>query len=338
MAIQSNNLRILVTGIGAPGAPSIIKRLKNLDPYILGVDCDIKYCASKFFVDNYKQIPKASSPDFIPFILSLVKDYNINHIVCLVTAELIKFASIKSQLDDLNVKILLHPEEDIIISSNKFKLYEHLKTTISLPKYILTDIRNIEANIASFNYPEREVCFKPLNLDGARGFRIISDKVNRLKQMMTEKPYNTYTSLKELKFLLNEFDDNYEVLLCEYLPGKEYTVDTFVKNGELVHHTIRTRLKTKDHISFVGEIVKNEFITEQVFKINSMFNFNGCVGYQFKENDKGIPLLLECNPRLQGGTILSCQDFDYIIANVSSISNPLNKSVTMLRYFEEVYE
>lgn len=338
MAIQSNNLRILVTGIGAPGAPSIIKRLKNLDPYILGVDCDIKYCASKFFVNNYKQIPKASSPDFITFILSLVKDYNISHIVCLVTAELIKFTSIKSQLDDLNVKILLHPEEDIIISSNKFKLYEHLKTTINLPKYILTDLRNIEANIASFNYPEREVCFKPLNLDGARGFRIISDKVNRLKQMMTEKPYNTYTSLKELKFLLNEFDDNYEVLLCEYLPGKEYTVDTFVKNGKLVHHTIRTRLKTKDHISFVGEIVKNKFITEQVLKINSMFNFNGCVGYQFKENDKGIPLLLECNPRLQGGTILSCQDFDYIIANVLPTCNPLNKYVTMLRYFEEVYE
>ncbi len=338
MATQSNNLRILVTGIGAPGAPSIIRRLKRLEPYILGVDCDIKYCASKFFVDDFKHIPKAYSPDFIPCILSLIKDYDINYIVCLVTAELIQFASIKSQLDDLNVKILLHPNKDIIVSSDKFRLYEYLKNTIDLPKYVFTNLRNIEVDINSFNYPEREVCFKPINLDGARGFRIISDKVNRLEQIMTEKPYNVYISLGELKSLLNKFNNNYDVLLCEYLPGQEYTVDSFVKNGNLVHHTIRTRLKTKDHISFVGEIVKNKLISDQVLKINSMFNFNGCVGYQFKENIRGNPLLLECNPRLQGGTILSCRDFDYIIANISNDVKPLNETATMLRYFDEVYE
>tara|TARA_R110000751_G_scaffold237113_1_gene338208 strand:- start:2565 stop:3593 length:1029 start_codon:yes stop_codon:yes gene_type:complete len=342
MGIQqdiSEKYNILVTGIGAPGAPSIINKLKKVCSFILGVDCNIEYCASKHFVNVYKQVPKATDKLFFENILKLIKEYNITHIICLVTVELNEFAKYKSVLDELNVKIYIHPEKDITISSNKHNLYEHLKEIIQLPRYIKITLRDIEKNLYLFNYPQKEVCFKPLNLDGARGFRIISNKVNRLKQMMTEKPYNTYTSLDELKFLLNEFDDNYDVLLCEYLPGQEYTVDTFVKNGKLIHHTIRTRLKTKDHISVVGEIVKNDSISEQVFKINSMFNFNGCVGYQFKENIEGIPLLLECNPRLQGGTILSCQDFDYISANITNVKKIKNNKYTkMLRYFQESYE
>jgi carbamoyl-phosphate synthase large subunit len=224
-----------------------------------------------------------------------------------VTDELHIFAQNKKLLNELNVETFISSYESIINSSNKYNLYENLKEVLDLPKYKKVNLRDIRNYLSEFDYPNNEICFKPLTLDGARGFRILSNKTDRLKQIMTEKPYNFYLTVEELELLFNKSDYNCDVLLSEYLPGKEYTVDTFVEDNKIKSHTIRERLKLKDHISFVGKTVRNTHIEEQIRLINSKFNFNGSIGYQFKENSHDIPLLLECNPRLQGATILSCK-------------------------------
>lgn len=331
---------ILVTGIGAPGAVSIINHLKNnIQCKIIGVDCSIQYCAAKYYVDDFYQISKAKDNSFLNDIINIIKTYNVTNIISLVTDELYIFAKNKDLLNELNVEIFISSYESIKNSSNKYNLYESLKDIINLPKYKKIKLRDIKNCLYEFNYPNNEVCFKPLTLDGARGFRILSDKVDRLKQIMTEKPYNCYLTTEELDILFNKSNYNCDVLLSEYLPGKEYTVDTFVENNKIKAYTIRERLKLKDHISFVGKTVTNLHIEEQIQLINNKFEFNGSIGYQFKENKNNIPLLLECNPRLQGATILSCKsNFDYILANIGITKYSKNVESLMMRYFGEIYE
>lgn len=332
--------KILITGIGCPGGVSIIQHIKfNTDCEIIGVDSNIEYCAAKKYVDTYYQVPKSDDKNFLKHIYKIIKKHNITNIISLVTSELNTFSLVKEELENKNVKIYISDKDSIITSSNKYLLYEKLKKIINLPKYVKTDIRNVISKLNEFNYPKNEVCFKPLNFDGARGFRVITEASDRLKTILTEKPYNFYITVDELKLLLNKSEFNCDVILSEYLPGKEYTVDTFVENGKIKSFTIRERLKLKDHISFVGKTTKNKLIEEQIFKINDCFKFEGSIGYQFKENDKKIPLLLECNPRLQGATILSCKDnFDYILANLGIFSFKKSKEILMMRYFGEVYE
>ena len=332
--------KILITGIGCPGGVSIIQHIKsNIDCEIIGVDSNIEYCSAKKYVDVYYQVPKAEDKNFLKRIYYIIKKHSITNLISLVTSELNVFSSVKKQLNEKNVKIYISDENSIIVSSNKYLLYERLQKVINLPKYIKTDIRNVISNLNEFNYPKNEVCFKPLNFDGARGFRVISESNDRLKSVLTEKPYNFYITVDELRLLLKKSEFNCDVILSEYLPGKEYTVDTFVENGKIKSFTIRERLKLKDHISFVGKTTKNKLIEEQIFKINDCFKFEGSIGYQFKEINKNIPLLLECNPRLQGATILSCKDnFDYILANIGISLFRESKEILMMRYFGEVYE
>jgi len=331
---------ILVTGIGAPGAVSIINHLRNnIQCKIIGVDCSIEYCAAKYYVDDFYQISKAKDNSFLNDIIDMIKKFNITNIISLVTDELYIFAKNKALLTELNVEIFISSYESIKNSSNKYNLYESLKVTIDLPKYKKINLRDIKNYLYEFDYPNNEVCFKPLTLDGARGFRVLSDKIDSLKQIMTEKPYNFYLTIEELELLFNKSDYECDVLLSEYLPGKEYTVDTFVENNKIKAYTIRERLRLKDHISFVGKTVNNRYIEEQIQLINRKFDFKGSIGYQFKENSHGIPLLLECNPRLQGATILSCKNnFDYILANIGITRYTKNTETLMMRYFGEVYE
>lgn len=330
-------INILITGIGAPGGPSIVKHLKNnIECKIIGVDSSIEYCAAKYYVDSYHQIPKASDKLFLSSILNLIEENKITHLISLVTDELHIFSQNKNRL---NCKIYISSYETILKSSNKYQLYEHLKNTISLPKYKKINLQSINDYLSEFDFPNSEICFKPLNFDGARGFRILSNKVDRLKQIMTDKPYNYYLSMDELDVLLKSSNFDIDILLSELLPGKEYTVDTFVENKKIKSISIRERLKLKDHISFVGKTISNEIIEKQVFDINEMFDFEGSIGYQFKENNEGIPLLLECNPRLQGATILSSKNnFDYILANVGIYKQSFYTQIYMYRYFDEIFE
>lgn len=335
-------MNILITGIGAPGGPSIIKHIKKnvMNCKIIGVDSHIKYCASNAYVDFVEQIPMATDENFLNSIILITEKYNINYIISLVTNELLILSKNKNLFEQKNVKFFTSSEDTINLVTNKYKLYQELEHLIPIPKYKLINIKEILNFLNEFNYPEKNVCFKPLNFDGARGFRIISNKIDRLKSIMTEKPYNYYISKEELEILINLSTFDCQVLLSEYLPGTEYTVDLFVKNNNIDSLTIRERIKLKDHISFVGKIVKNDLIENYVFKIAQQISFNGSVGFQFKNNDENIPNLLECNPRLQGATILSCQqNYDYILANLDIYNKICTspKSVVMSRYFNETY-
>ena len=333
-------INIIVTGIGAPGGTSIVKHLKNnIECKIIGLDSSIEYCAAKYYVDSYFQIPKANDELFLSTISNLIKNNNVTHLISLVTDELHIFSQNKKLLNELNCKIYISSYESILKSSNKYELYETLKNNIYLPKYKKINLRGIKSHLDEFDFPNKEICFKPLNFDGARGFRILSNKIDRLNQIMTDKPYNCYLNIDELDALLKSSNFDIEILLSEFLPGKEYTVDTFVENKKIKSFCIRERLKLKDHISFVGKTIYNELIERQIFVINEMFDFDGSIGYQFKENVDGTPLLLECNPRLQGASILSSKNnFDYILANVGMHKQHTYNNIYMYRYFDEIFE
>ena len=91
-----------------------------------------------------------------------------------------------------------------------------------------------------------------------------------------------------------------ELLVSEYLPGEEYSVDCLAKNGETILWFRVHRKKMINGISVEGEFIKEESIIGYCKQIIHELQLHGNIGIQVKRSAAGKFLLLEINPRVQG--------------------------------------
>ena len=100
---------------------------------------------------------------------------------------------------------------------------------------------------------------------------------------------------------------NEDILLVEYLPGEEFTVDCFTdKEGRLLYCAARTRNRVKDGISVNTFFVENqEEFRKFGERINDKISFRGAWFYQVKRDKNGELCLLEIASRLGGSSLLS---------------------------------
>jgi carbamoyl-phosphate synthase large subunit len=151
---------------------------------------------------------------------------------------------------------------------------------------------------------ERRI-FKPASGNGSRGFGIVLARNEpQRRNILTEKPGQPFYRLDDLPFLL---PDQFEtaMLVCEYLPGQEYSVDFLASHGKLHYALVRSREKMIGGISVRGRFVPHPQILDQTAQICSLLQLHGPAGMQFRLRADGVPVLLEINPRLQG-TVSSC--------------------------------
>ena len=93
-------------------------------------------------------------------------------------------------------------------------------------------------------------------------------------------------------------------IICEFLPGKEYTVDCFTnRNGELVFIGARTRDRIVMGIAFGSTSVETSGEIKEIARIiNSRLSFFGAWFFQLRESCTGELKLLEISCR-QSGTM-----------------------------------
>ena len=104
----------------------------------------------------------------------------------------------------------------------------------------------------------------------------------------------------------NALAENPDLLVLEYLPGQEYTVDCFTdKEGTLLFCRARKRNRIKDGISVNTTFVEDQETFKQFAQaINSVVSFRGAWFFQVKETANGELCLLEVAARFGGSSIL----------------------------------
>ncbi|POY39244.1 hypothetical protein C3K47_01755 [Solitalea longa] len=300
-------INILMTGAGAPGAPGIIKCLKQEGSLNLFL-CDSNPDAvGRFLHDGvFKVVPKANDVDFIKVIKQICSENNISVIMPLVTLELFVFAKYKAELEEIGIKVLVSDEKALNIANNKAYLYEFLnaKGVDFIPSFLKVNTYDeFNKSIKELDYPSVPVCFKPSVSNGSRGFRIINSTVNEFDLLFNYKPDNTYILLEKIQDILRE-NKFPELIVSEYLPGEEYSVDCIANNGKPVLIIPRLRRKMLGGISTAGEIIMNQELIVYSKEIIEKIGLHGNIGIQFKRAASGQFKLLEINPRVQG-TIVS---------------------------------
>ena len=290
-----------MTGGGAPGAPGIIRCLKENKSFHITLADANPDAVGRFLCDDFETIPVASDASFITDVLAVCRKKEIKIILPLVTKELIPFSKHIKEFEEKGINVLVSPSHSLEIANNKSRLYEFLEWRgIPVPAFrVVESVDQFKTAVEELGYPLKPVCFKPSVSNGSRGFRIVSEQMNELDLLFNYKPTSTYLSLPDsIRILSSGFFP--ELLISEYLPGEEYSVDCIAKHGQPVLIVPRLRKRMINGISVEGEFVKDETIISYCIQIITALSLHGNIGIQVKRSAAGQFLILEINPRVQG--------------------------------------
>lgn len=299
-------LNVLITGSGAPGIKGTLYSLKNNfeNRRINTIGTDVKKeVIGKYLCDKFYQIPRPSNPEYISHLYSICKKESVDVILPQNTAELVILSDKKQDFESLGTKIALSSKESIEIANDKYKLMS-LAKNIGIPTpdfYLINSFTELIKYSEKLGWPENPVVIKPPVSNGMRGVRIIDESINLKEMLYSEKPTNLYIHMDYLKVVLGE---NFpSLLVMEYLPNEEWTVDVF--NGDNITVVTRKRDVIRSGITFEGTCEKNEKMIEYSHSLANEIGLKYAFGFQFKLDANNVPKLLESNPRIQGTMVLS---------------------------------
>lgn len=263
-----NELRVLVFPCGTEIGLEIHSSLKFSNHIELYGANSIPDHA-RFVYKNYIEgVPFVDKPGFVGAIVKIVKDKKIDLIFPTHDSVVLKLARVK---DKLGCRLITSPLKTCEIARSKKKTYEFFVKILRTPKVYQPTDRNI-------TFP---VFLKPEVGQGTRG----TFKAN---------------TKEDVEFYLKK---DPTLMILEYLPGKEYTVDCFTdRHKELRFIGPRERTRIVNGISVNSFPIKNPKIEEITKLINDLLEFRGVWFFQVKEAKNGELTLMEIAPRV-GGTM-----------------------------------
>lgn len=309
------SMNILLTGVGAPGVQGTIYALRAIQGHIIGTDAD-EMAVGQYLCDEFFSIAKAKETErYLSDLMSLCKEKKIDCIVPQNTAELPVLAEHKSAFEQIGTKILVSDQQSIADANNKYRLLcKAQELAIPTGSFSLcSHFEQLADQVAWRREAGLLTVVKPPCGNGSRGVRVIiaGEGRNRKEDFYNSKPSSLYCTLEELHAVLG--DQFPELLVMDYLPGEEYTVDVLRTDRQFVALP-RKREAMRSGITFRASLEKNEAIMDAVEKLSEALNLRYCFGFQFKKDADGKPVLLECNPRVQGTMVMSAMAGANIIA------------------------
>jgi predicted ATP-grasp superfamily ATP-dependent carboligase len=219
-----------------------------------------------FLYYNYiPGLPFVDNEDFIYSINKVVEEFNIDFIFPAHDSAILKLVQNNRKV---NAVILTSSPDTCEICRSKKKTYNKLKNVINTPE--LYEIKD------GFELP---VFLKPDVGQGSKG----TLKAN---------------SIEEIE---HAFENDSNLLISEFLPGNEYTIDCFTdKQGELLFFQARDRARTAGGISVNSRPVFDSEFKKIAILINEALKLRGAWFFQLKKNKNNQLSLLEVAPRIAG--------------------------------------
>lgn len=300
--------KILITGGGAPGIAGTIFALRN-NPACQNVKivaCDMRDdVIGKYLADEFYVIPHADDPHFVEKLLLISINANVDVILPQVTRELPILADNVHKFESYGIRIAISERQSIEKANDKWIILKTARACgLPYPESKLTrsEYEFLEA-IKYLGYPEKKVVVKPRMSNGLRGVRIISEEIWDVKRFLREKPGSLEIRLDDLLNILKNGQWP-ELIVQEFLPGDEYTVDVF-RGRQGAVAVPRLRKETRNGITFQALVDLRPDLQSFSLRLAEELDLRYAFGFQFKLSCEGIPKLLECNPRVQGTMVTS---------------------------------
>lgn len=302
-------LRLLVTGAGAPGIRGTLYALRHnpdqVPVYTVGIDIKAE-AVGRYFMDAFYQVPHPETDDYLESLIAICEQERINIILPQTTREIVTLSHHQAALREAGFPVMVADAPAIQTANNKLKLLQcFVELDLPHPDFRLarSEQELVEA-AAALGYPQRRVVVKPPVSNGMRGFRILHPASWDLDRFLTEKPNGEEIALEELLGILQRGAPWPELLVSEYLPGPEYSVDGFIGTHFRVA-VPRLRRAIRSGISFDNRLDSRQDIVDLTLQAAEHIGLRYAFGFQFKLDAAGVPKVLESNPRIQGTMVAS---------------------------------
>lgn len=215
---------------------------------------------------RHRSIPDVKNEGFLESLNSIVDEWGI---ACIYPAHDYVLDFLSANRERISAGLILPSKESVQSCRSKKATYNKLKQLIPCPK-----VYEQEDNIG---FP---LFAKPDSAYGGAGTTIIKNG-------------------EELRKCRND-----EMIITEYLPGREYTVDCFSSlKYEVLFCGVRQRERIRMGTSLYAEQCKGEVeenCQNHAVKISKALGMQGAWYFQVKEDDGGCLKLLEVSPRIAG--------------------------------------
>ena len=267
-------LRVLITGAGGPAAIGAMKSLRAADSVeLLAADMD-PWAAGLYLVPSWARtlIPAGAAPGFTGALLARCLALGVNVVLPTVDAELRPLARAREQFAAEGIDLLLAPAAALDVILDKLTLAQHCAGVVRVPR---TEVFGPDLDPASWTYP---VVVKPREGSGSRGVVIVG-------------------SAAELAAL----DRSAALIVQEFLPGEEYSVDVLADaDGRVIASVPRLRARVDSGVSVGGRTVHDPEVEWFGRAVAEATGVTFVANVQCRRDRAGSPALLEVNPRMPG--------------------------------------
>ena len=255
----------------------------------------------RHFVDRFFPVPAPKDPKYLDTLLQICRECQVDLIIPQTTNEIEKLSKSKTLIEAQGFKVMVSNHQAIHQANNKFTLIQIFeKLGFPVPKTTLARTPDeLIAAAEELGYPNVPVVVKPPVSNGMRGFRILKPHAWNAARFFAEKPSGTEIELDELLTIFKTAETWPEILVSEYLPGQEFSVDAFIgKKTSLA--VVRQRDNIRSGISFTTTPLPHPQMETMTLEVGRFLGLQSVFGMQYKLDQEGSPKILECNPRVQG--------------------------------------
>lgn len=339
--MSKRKLNLLLLSSGGPGAKGVIQSLKksSFDISFYGMDSD-RHSQNQNFVNKFLLCSKRKNKNKL---LQEIKDcfykFNIDLIYPLSSDDILFFIKNKDFIDKEIFESLIIFDNNYNVLTDKEKTYQAISQKNYCPKYFcISDIDDFKKESMVISGP---LYVKPKSGSGSRENFLIKEKI-KISDYLGKKNCNIISKDQFLSIV--EDIDNY--IFCEFLPGKEYSIDVFSDTGKTIASCIRVREKVSSGVSSVSIVENSEAVIEVIEDIVKTFKLDGASNIQIKQDKNNKLKLVEINPRTSGSI---CVSFNagvnivdlvlrkYLSLEYENIYPKLSKEIRMIRYQDEFY-
>lgn len=268
---------------------------------------------SEFIYKNLiSGFPYVDEPKFIEYLNNVIDKEGID---CVYPAHDSACVILSKHAIEIHAQVIIADYETVRICRSKAATYKYFRKESFIP-VVYDSVSKVE------QYP---VFVKPDIGQGSKGAYKISSE-DELKVVLKNNPF---------------------LVICEYLPGPEYTIDCFTdRHGCLRVAKLRSRERIRMGISVRSQLLDIENRIKEIAEVlNQGLKFRGVWFFQLKESADGDYRLMEVSARVPGTmgitrnsgmNLVMMTLFDYWGYDVNIIDN--GYSITVDRAFYSAYK
>jgi biotin carboxylase len=334
-------LRVLVTATGSPGGPRLVRALREngeRELTVIGTDI-VEGSAGRFLADEFHLVPRGDDPAYAETLAALAEATGADCVLPTSSSEVLSLARGRAHFA---MPLLVAGVEGVARCQDKAATVA-AATAAGVPApetRLVSTPDEFRAAADALGYPGRDVCMKPPEAKGSRGFRILSATVDRRWALLEARPGPLPLSVEEALEAIGP-DDFPPLLVMELVEGTEHTVDGICRNGRLVLGHAKTREAMRAGLAMWFETVDRPDLVAAADRLAGELGLDWLVNVQFI-GDR----LLEINPRIS--TVMYQEDLNlpYLavrhalgelsVDELAALNGRPRASRRVLRYYEQV--